>query len=290
MIRTRAAALCVGLILLATLIASLPQPRAEEPARPKTYDVKTVSDVAYYEGDGADKERHKLDLYLPKDAKDFPVMFFVHGGAWVRGSKDRYAPLGELFAKHGIGVVATNYRLSPKVKHPEHAKDVARAFAWTHKNIATYGGNKELLFPCGHSAGGHLVALLSSDDSYLKAEGLTLKHIRGCIPISGVHNIPAEAVVKDVFPKDPEERKKASPVTHVREGLPPMLVIWGDKDLGICAKTSAELGDALKDKKCICEKLEVKDRNHITILLEMRNDDDPARVAILKFIASHMGK
>src|SRR5262245_47102845 len=55
---------------------------ADEATPAKTYDVETLKDVAYYDGDDADKVKHKLDLYLPKDKKDFPVLFFVHGGAW----------------------------------------------------------------------------------------------------------------------------------------------------------------------------------------------------------------
>src|SRR5689334_510250 len=87
------------------------------------YEVVVEKNVAYKDKD-ADKVRHKLDLYLPKDAKDYPVFFFIHGGAWRFGSKDGMGRHGRMFARRGIGFVAINYRLSPKVKHPEHIKDV----------------------------------------------------------------------------------------------------------------------------------------------------------------------
>src|SRR5206468_3096567 len=114
--------------------------------------------------------KHRLDLYLPEGKSDAPVLFFVHGGGWTVGDKNLFgiaARLGKTLARRGIGLVSINYRLSPKVKHPEHIRDVARAFAWTHQNIGTYGGCKEEIFLCGHSAGGHLVALLSTDTQYL---------------------------------------------------------------------------------------------------------------------------
>src|SRR5262245_6532175 len=105
--------------------AALPS-RAAEPARPARFDVEAVKDVAYYDGDGADKAKHRLDLFLPKGQKDFPVLFFVHGGAWQRGDKDQfiglYSQLGKAFARQGVGTVVINYRLSPAVKHPEHVK------------------------------------------------------------------------------------------------------------------------------------------------------------------------
>src|SRR5262245_52773947 len=137
---------------------------ATKPAA-KTYEVKTVKNVAYYDGDDQHKVKHKLDLYLPTGLKDFPMLLFVHGGAWLHGDKDFgfgfYGGLAKTYAKQGVGVAVTNYRLSPDVKHPEHVKDVARAFAWLHKNAGKHGGKADQLFICGHSAGGHLVSLLT---------------------------------------------------------------------------------------------------------------------------------
>src|SRR5262249_15222894 len=107
--------------LLLTALALLG--RAED--KSKKYDVEVVKGVRYFEKD-ADDVRHKLDLYLPKGAKDSPVLFFVHGGGWTKGSKDGFAAHGRTFASNGIAFVAINYRLSPKVKHPDHIKDTAK--------------------------------------------------------------------------------------------------------------------------------------------------------------------
>src|SRR5262249_54396104 len=127
------------------------------------FDVDVVKDIPYYTGADAHAAKNKLDLYLPQGHKDFPILFFIHGGPWQRGDKSRYVKLGDRFARNGIGTVIISYRLSPAVKHPEHAKDVARAFAWTHNNIAARGGRADQIFVCGHSAGGHLAALLACD-------------------------------------------------------------------------------------------------------------------------------
>jgi acetyl esterase/lipase len=261
--------------------------RADEAA--KTYEVKTVKDIAYYEGDDADSVKHKLDLYLPRDLKDFPVIFFVHGGAWMHGDKNFlgiYSALGQRLAKRGIGAVVINYRLTPKVKHPEHIKDVARAFAWTYKHLADYGGDKGQIFVAGHSAGGHLVALLGTDESYLKAEGLDLKAIRGDIPISGVLEIEKD-FLPAVFGKDEKVCKAASPIAHVRAELPPFLVLYADNDLKVCSRTSIDFAKALKEKKAPVEEMEIKKRNHMTILLNAVMDDDPVADAILRFVDRH---
>jgi acetyl esterase/lipase len=255
----------------------------------KTYDVESIPNVAYYDGADADKVRHKLDLFLPKDAKDYPVLVFVHGGAWRHGDKNFmgiYSKFGKTCAKHGIGVVVTNYRLSPGVQHPEHIKDVARAFAWTHKNIQKYGGSPDKMFICGHSAGGHLAALLATDERYLKAEGLDLKTVRGVIPMSGVYRIPEQSpFFKSQFGEDAKVRKDASPLSHVHEGLPPFLIIYAENELAYCEKETAEaFCKALCDKECDATSQQIKGRNHVTLIIKASEEEDPVAQACQEFV------
>ena len=163
------------LLLLPLLVVLVTAPaRGDEPekstADEKRFEVDTVKDVAYNDAPDADADKQTLDLYLPKGQKDFPVLFFVHGGTWKSGDRKQYPRLGEAFASRGLGTVVINYRLSPKVQHPAHIQDVAKAFAWTCANIGKYGGDADQIFCMGHSAGGHLVSLLATDESYLKAE------------------------------------------------------------------------------------------------------------------------
>lgn len=249
---------------------------------------RVVRNVAYRDDADADPVRHKLDLYLPPQAKSCPVIFFVHGGAWIMGDKNQlgiYEKLGGALAKRGIGAVSTNYRLSPGVKHPEHVKDVARAFAWTHRNIAKFGGDPNRLFVCGHSAGAHLIALLATDESYLKAEGLSLTAIGGAIPISGLLALPPD-LLPGVFGRDPAIRKAASPIHHVRAGLPPFLVLFAENDLSVCAKTSAEFADALKAKEGRVEKREMKKRTHLSIVTKAHEDGDPVLTELVRFVTA----
>jgi acetyl esterase/lipase len=251
------------------------------------FEVEKVTDIAYHDGADADKVRHKLDVYYPKGQKDYPVLFFVHGGAWRFGSKDMYGKLGEVFAKNGIGVVITNYRLSPKVMHPGHIEDVARAFAWAHKNVGKYGGRADQLFVCGHSAGGHLVALLATDASYLKAHGLAPKDIKGAIPMSGVYII--SSVLQNAFGKDAEVHKQASPLTHVKADHPPTLVIYADRDYATIDLMSEQFGKKLKECKCQADVLKIEKRDHISIIVNMVNESDVTTQAVLQFVAAHSG-
>jgi acetyl esterase/lipase len=249
------------------------------------FEVEVVKDVAYSDAKDADEVRHKLDLYLPKGQKDFPVLLFIHGGGWRNGSKNGFAKQGQLLARNGVGVVAANYRLSPKVKHPGHIMDVARAFAWTHQHIAKYGGRPDQLFVSGHSAGGHLAALLATDDRYLKAEKLARKDVKGVIPISGVFRVGGGRL-GEVF-GDADSSREASPLTHVRADLPPFLVLYAEKEpLG---KQAEEFGRALEKGKCAVKVVSAPDRDHGSIMRKMVTQDDPVTQVVLGFIAQHSG-
>jgi arylformamidase len=290
------------------------------PAVPKAPDVQILHDLAYrdlYEGEDVSLEKNKLDIYVPRGKKDFPVIFFVHGGAWLHGNKNQFGMYGALalsWARHGIGTVSINYRLSPGVKHPDHVKDVARAFAWTRKNIHHYGGRADQIFVCGHSAGGHLVALLATDERYLQAEGLSQTDIRGAIPISGVYRVHDVRVnagaplprgarqgnaanarnsvppFSSVFGSDLAVRREASPLIHVKPGTPPFLVLYADHDLIMLPEMAREFGAALKEQQCEVQTVEVKPRDHMSILLSIAQESDPAAQAIVDFIAKYRGR
>ncbi|HYV34367.1 MAG TPA: alpha/beta hydrolase [Gemmataceae bacterium] len=253
------------------------------------FAVDTAKGLAYREGKDADPVRHKLDIYTPKGQKNFPVLMFVHGGTWKSGNKELYAPLGQLLAKNGIGTVIINYRLSPAVKHPAHIEDVAKAFAWTHKNIAKYGGNPNNFFVCGHSAGGHLVSLLSTNETYLKAEKLAISNIKGTIPISGVFVLLPTAQLKDVFTEDKDIVKSATPIEFVKGKHPPSLMIYADKEIATLDVQAELMCKKLLEAKCEAQTLKIDNRTHTSIIVNMANEADPATQAVFGFLAKHGG-
>jgi acetyl esterase/lipase len=158
--------------------------------------IRESFDVRYYPGNG----RQTLDVFAPAETGKgpLPVVLFVHGGTWVAGDKNHFGlnrGVGRFLARHGIVAVLVNYRLSPRVKHPEHARDVARAFAWTCRNVARYGGDPGRVVLVGHSAGGHLACLVATDKTYLADPELKLTDreragLRGVVGVSGVYRIP----------------------------------------------------------------------------------------------------
>ena len=121
------------------------------------YDEKTNKSDAYI------NERCVLDIYIPKNVKNFPTVIWFHGGGLTGGEKE----IPEGLKNKGIAVIGVNYRLSPKVNAPKYIEDAAAATAWVFKNIKNYGGSEDLVFISGHSAGGYLAIMVGLNKMYL---------------------------------------------------------------------------------------------------------------------------
>src|SRR5207244_4666881 len=119
-------------------------------------------------------------------------------------------------------------------------------------------GKADQIFVTGQSAGGHLTALLATDETYLKAHKLSPKDIKGAIPISGVYTIPA-GMMEKIFGKGEEATASASPLKHVSGKEPPFLILYADGDFPTCDKMSEALCEALKKKKVEASCVKVKD-------------------------------
>ena len=235
--------------------------------------------ITYTAGDEADAAKHKLDLYLPSDKKKFPVLVFIHGGSWRSGDRSNYPALGNRFAKLGIGVAIPSYRLMPKSPHPAQIEDTAAAFAWVYKNIDQFGGDPSRIYIAGHSAGGHLVALLALDAAYLKKYDIPLTAIRGVAALSGVYDVSKIAAFAHA---DGEE--DPSPMAHVHAKTPPFLVSYCQWDYQALPMQARDFADALKKSFDSVELLYVPGQSHISEIIHVVNEDDVIAQAILKLV------
>ncbi|ORX42000.1 alpha/beta-hydrolase [Piromyces finnis] len=103
----------------------------------------------------------KADVYYDKkDTKTLkPVVIFVHGGAWIFGSKYEYSRIGSLLVEEDYVGVLPEYVLFPRGTIDDMVNDIYNSIVWTYNNIQKYGGNKDKIILSGHSAGAHLIAL-----------------------------------------------------------------------------------------------------------------------------------
>lgn len=272
------------MIVAAVTFVALPVPaRAVE--RPFLVDVRT--NVTYYTGEGADKYRHRLDLYLPKGQRDVPVMVFVHGGGFTVGIKDQYAFVGEVLAARGIATAVISYRLTPKTSYPGHVQDVARAFAWVRAHAAEYGGNADRIFISGHSAGATLVAMLGADPAYLKEVGESLDHIAGVIPISGSFTQSSRsAMFQGAVPVDPEVVRNASAINHVAGPHPPFLILYGDMDAPRTGQDAEQMATAMRAAGGSADVHELANHAHMDMITGIMSPSDQGLKFILDFVRS----
>src|SRR5215467_9377399 len=247
--------------------------------------IDTHTNLTYFTGEGADKYRHRLDLYVPKGKHDVPVMMFVHGGGFTVGIKDQYAFVGQVFASYGIATAVISYRLSPKTSYPGHVQDVARAFAWLRAHVGEYGGKADRIFVSGHSAGATLVAMLGSDPAYLKDVGESLDHIAGVIPISGSFTQSARSGMFDSpYAVDPEVVRNASSINHVAGPHPPFLILYGDMDAPRTGQDAAAMTQALKAAGNSAEVHEIAGHAHMDMITGVMSPSDPGLRFMLAFI------
>lgn len=173
-----------------------------------------------------------LDIYYPKDVKNFSTIVWFHGGGLTGGEKQ----IPKALKDKGFAVIGVEYRLSPKAKAPAYIEDAAAAVAWTFKNIAKYGGNTKLIFLSGHSAGGYLNLMITLDKSYLSKYNIDADNIAAIVPFSGqaiTHfTIRKEQGIKSTQPTI----DKYAPLYFVRADAPPVLLITGDREMELLGR------------------------------------------------------
>lgn len=247
-------------------------------------------------------ERQVLDVYAPENVRQLPVVFWIHGGGWQAGDKTSVQVKPQAFVDRGFVFVSTNYRLLPHVEIDVIFRDIAQSIHWVHAHIAEYGGDPQRVLIMGHSAGAQLAALMCTDDRYLKAEGLSLDFIKGCVPVDGdtydvpaiietaetrrrVHGLPqATFGHREKFGHTAEKHRDYSAVTHVTKdkGIPPFLILYVADHPDNSAQAQ-RMGNALKAAGVPATVYGAKATNHNRINDELGLPEDPVTKALFEF-------
>ena len=252
-------------LILGFLAVTLVLAQQRDRAKPKVPEGVTVHRDIAYVTDG--HERQKLDLYIPDTGENLPLIIWVHGGAWLGGSKEHYAPMEYL--KSGYAGASINYRLSQHAIFPAQIEDVKAAVRWIRANAETYRLDPNRFAAWGASAGGHLVAMLGTAGDITEFEvGENLEvssQVQAVVNYFGptdflqmdAHRLP-DGLVHDA-PDSPESKlvggpiqehkdrvARANPITYVSKADPPILIIHGDQDKLVPYHQSVLLKEALE--------------------------------------------
>ena len=216
-------------ILFFSIFAYAQQNKASD-AKKTAY--KTETSIAYRDAkieslDDYAKQQCRLDLYYPVDQPSFKTVIWLHGGGLTDGEKEIPEELKQL----GVAVVGVGYRKSPQVKCDLILDDAAAAVAWVLKNISKYGGDSKNVILSGYSAGGYLALMVAMDKSWLANYQVDANMLTGIVAISPQvithfairkeRGIPATRALVDEF----------APLYHVRNDLPPLMLVTGDREL-----------------------------------------------------------
>jgi len=236
----RASFVLIAFLLLLPVAGSLASPSRRTKNIP--YNAANAPDF--------DAQGHLLDVYAPRRASATlrPVVVFIHGGNWDSGDKKTYWFIGRRLAKQGVVAVIINYRMAPNVKVPAMADDCARAVLWATQHIAEYGGDPARIFTMGHSAGGGLAALLSTDNALFSRLGLAKNPVNGAIldDPAGLDmfdylkkmEYPGDEKFLVPFGSDSTVWRAVSPMYHLTSSTPPTLIYVGGRSYPGIQKSS----------------------------------------------------
>lgn len=200
----------------------------------------------------------RLDVWAAEGVKGkAPLVMYVHGGGWKRGSKDtaasKWAPVH--FPAQGYVYASINYRLVPASTVEQQAEDVARALRHLLDNAERLGIDRSRVVITGHSAGAHLVALVGTDESYLRKVGLSFADIDGVMPNDGAaYDVPVQmkqsgkfmmSTYEQAFGADPARQRALSPTWHAASpNAPSFLLLHVQRKDGV--QQAQALGAALR--------------------------------------------
>lgn len=255
---TRIATFALAALLSVQAWAAEKEPQKKSAPRKLPAGVKALRDLEYVQGG---HERNRLDLYLPESKKPLPLVVWIHGGGWSKGSKEG-CPALPLLSK-GYAVASINYRLSQHAVFPAQIEDCKAAIRWLRANAKNYGFDGEHIGVWGGSAGGHLVALLGTTGGVKELEGAggnadQSSRVQAVVDWFGPTDFLAmdkksdhvDSVVSQLLGgpvRDNKEKAvKAGSVTYVTKDAAPFLIVHGDKDPLVPLGQSEELAAALK--------------------------------------------
>jgi acetyl esterase/lipase len=239
---------------------------------------RCVLDVPY----GSDYWQ-KVDIYLPRrDAlQGLPVLLFLHGGAWRNGCKEWMGFMAPAILSLPAIFVSVSYRLAPATRFPGPAEDCADALAWIYNNIARYGGDRGRLFYGGHSAGGHLAALVTLDARLKRSRGLPPDVVKACFPVSGLYDLRsgiegevARAQVGE-FLEDDGQIQPSSPLFHVGGNRTPFYMTYGSRDLPELIPQAKAMARALASEPGELRVQEFADYDHFDTSERCDREDHP---------------
>jgi arylformamidase len=231
------------------------------------------------------KEKEKLDLYKARGA-NAPIFFFIHGGRWRVANAHDYGFPAENFVRHGAHYVAPDFDWVQDVggNLGVLVSQVRHAIAWVYQNAASFGGDRNRIYVCGHSSGGHLAGVVLTTP--WKDLGLPEDAVKGGVLLSGIYDLKAVRLSnRSSYVKIDDAAENAySPQRHIDKLHVPIVVMYGTRETPEFQRQSREFAAAVKAAGKPVETIIAQNYVHMESVESLENPYGLAGAAALKMM------
>jgi arylformamidase len=233
-------------------------------------------DVAYGPHDA-----ERLDIY-PAAEKNAPIMVFIHGGYWRAMDKVEHAFPALGFVPAGITLISINYALAPSVRLTEIVRQCRAAMIWVYRNAPFFDGDRSRIHVSGHSAGGHLTAMMLATDWAGLAPDMPVDLVKGGCPISGLYDLePIRLTYLNADVRlDAGEAAENSPVSLEPRGAQWMVITAGGLESAEFHRQQSGLVDKWRIAGLDTETINSPGKHHFNVVTQLSEPESPLFSAI----------
>lgn len=240
-------------------------------------ELTCILDVAY-----GPTKKEKLDIF-PAAKKGAPIQIFIHGGAWKGGNKSEVSYPAPVFHAVGANYVALNFASVPEVMIEEQVRQARAGIAWVYRNAESFGGDRDRLYVCGHSSGGHVTGMMVVTD-WEGVYGLPADIIKGAAPVSGMFDLePVRHSWRNTYLHLDEQRARALSAIHqIPKVKIPLVIGVGTGELQEFQRQSHAFAAAWRAAGQSCDFVVVPGRNHFEMGADFGDRESPVTRAIIR--------